>query len=560
MKVQNRLNFRGTFQLLFAIGCCIPLLTFSSCQQDNDEDWSPIIAAPLVNSTMSVSDLLEQLTMDSIFDVNATGLLSLNFQSELFDYKPTDVLNFNYGASPIIGAIENTPALEMLINQNGEHQLALPTSVFAFNPEVQNEDGSNFEVKIDSLYLYESAMIFNFSSDFGHAGRIDIEIPHLFDSEGNHFDESIEWSESPDEAISDAKIFDLDGYFLDMTKSEESDTIYNRFDIDVSVVIMNTIPNYDIEDDASLDFTVEIADMNFELAYGDFGSGNFPLGKDTIEFNPFEEFSDADFYLADPTITLEINSGIGLQNMNSFVQQLVYIDTDGNENEVLFNPTSVQPTLTAPTVVGETVTTFSKLTNEDGYISELLSPTEKDLVYEIFAVINNNSNGEQSFIHRDFGIAANLDVEIPLYGRVGNINFNDTLEFDLGSNLSQIDSLTIKTNMESYFPANAYLQVYFLDEDYSLTDSLYSGGFDLPLIAAPELGADGRPLSDEALLTTKEANVIPSTINNIVNSKYIVLKYSFESANFDDEANVKIFEDYYINAKVGFQATGKIDF
>ena len=114
--------------------------------------------------------------------------------------------------------------------------------------------------------------------------------------------------------------------------------------------------------------------------------------------------------------------------------------------------------------------------------------------------------------------------------------------------------------MESYFPANAYLQVYFLDENYSLTDSLYSGGFDLPLIAAPELGADGRPLSDEALLTTKEANVIPSTINNIVESKYIVLKYSFESANFDDEANVKIFEDYYINAKVGFQATGKIDF
>ena len=38
-----------------------------------------------------------------------------------------------------------------------------------------------------------------------------------------------------------------------------------------------------------------------------------------------------------------------------------------------------------------------------------------------------------------------------------------------------------------------------------------------------------------------------------------MLKYSFESADFDNEANVKIFEDYYINAKVGFQATGKID-
>ena len=560
MKVQNHLNLRGSLQLLLAIGVMLPLFTLSSCQQDDAGEWSPTIAAPLVNSTMSVSDLLEQLTMDSLFNTNDEGLLSLNFKSELFNYKPSDLLNFDYGASPIQGEIENNPILENLIDQNGEHEIALPTTVLSINPIVENPDGSSFEVKIDSLYLFSSSLIFNYSSSFGHAGNIHIEIPHLFDAEGNHFDETIAWDESPNSAVSDAEVFDLNGYFLDMTQSNASDTTHNRFDIDVSIVIMNTIPNYDIDDAAEISFTVELADLDFELAYGDFGSGSFLLGKDTLAFNPFEDFNNANFFLADPILTLEINSGLGLKNMNSFVQDFLYSENGGEPNEVLYNPNSVQPTLEAPLNVGDTVTTFYKLTNEEGYISELLTPSEKELIYEIFAVINNNNNGEQSFIHRDYGIGADLDIEIPMYGRVGDISFNDTLEFDLGQRLSEIDSLIIKTNMESYFPANAYLQVYFLDENYDVTDSLYLDDFDLPIIASPELGADGRPVSEEPVLTTKEASVVSSSIDNIVGSKYLVLKYSFETADFDDDANVKIYEDYYINAKVGFQATGKIDF
>lgn len=560
MKVQNHLNLKGTFHLLFAIGVISSLITFSSCQQDESADWSPTIAAPLVNSTMSVSDLLERITMDTLIDADNEGLLSLNFRTDLFDYKPGEIFEFKYGGDPIIGEITNNPIVENAINQNGEFAVQLPTSVFSFDPRIQDENVPEFNVKIDSLYLHTSSIIFNFSSTFGHAGSINIEIPHLYDTEGNSFDETIEWDEDEDNPITDSRVFDLDGYFLDMTKSEGNDTMYNKFDIDVSFLIMNTIPNYDIDDDARMDFTVEIADMDFKLAYGDFGPGSFLLGRDTIDFNPFEDINNADFYLADPTITLEINSGIGFQRMNSFVDTLVYLDTDGNLNQILYNPTSIQPEINAPENVGDYVSTFYKLSNEEGYISDLLSPMDKDLIYGIHAIINSNDQNNQSFIHRDHGVSASLDVEIPLYGRVGNIEFSDTLEFNIDSQISEIEEMIIKTNMESYFPANAYLQIYFLDENYVLTDSLYGDDFELPIIASPELNADGRPINQDPVLTTKEANVTAQTIANIYECRYLVLNYSFETAGFDEQTNVKIFDDYYINAKVGFQATGKIDF
>lgn len=560
MKVQNHLNLKGTFQLLIAIGLLGSLFTFSSCQQESSADWSPTIAAPLVNSTLSVSSLLEQLTMDTMFSTDDEGLLSVNYRADLFDYTPSEIFNLEYGGDPILGEVVNTPFVENLINQNGEFEVNLPTSVFTFDPKIQDENVPEFDVKIDSLYLYNTSIVFNFSSTFGHAGRINIEIPHLYDTEGNSFDETIEWDADAENPITDSSVFDLDGYFLDMTKSEENDTMYNRFDIDLSVVVMNTLPNYDIEDDARLDFSIEVTNMNFELAYGDFGPGSFLLGRDTIAFNPFEDINNADFYLADPTVSLEINSGIGFQRMNSFVDTLVYVDPSEEINQILFNPSSIQPEINAPQEVGEYVTTFYKLTNEDGYISDLLSPMDKDLIYGIHAIINSNDEDEQSFIHRDHGISASLDVEIPLYGRVGNIEFNDTLEFDLGSQLSEIEDMIIKTNMESYFPVNAYLQVYFLDENYVLTDSLYGVDFDLPIITSPELSAEGRPINQEPVLTTKEASLTSETIANLVESKYLVLNYSFETSEFDQETNMKIFDDYYINAKVGFQATGKIDF
>ncbi len=558
MKVQNYLNLRGGFQWLMLLGICLPLLTITSCKPDSTADWSPTFAGPLVNSTLTISDILDRIASDSSLFSDDDGLIYFTFENELFDYSPADLFQLDYGTNVIDNEVPFSPALQSALDLNGGASFSFGQGVLTIEPAVLNPDGSQFNILIDSMYLYEGELMVNINSTMGHGGYLDIQIPNMVNADGEMFMYQLEWPENVTTGASTASLMvPLNGYFIDFTQSTDNDP-YNHLDVDMTINIVKS--DYIADDNDNITFTLELDGMDFELVYGDFGPGSYLLGKDTIDFNPFTEFVDADFYLSDPRINLRINNGIGLGNTNSFVEDLMYIDNNGSLNEVLYNPDAIQPMINAPVTVGQFAETFEQISNEDGDLSAMMSPNVRQLIYGIYGVINNNPPNTQSFIHRDYGVSANLDVEIPMYGRIGDIDFTDTLDFDLGEQLAEVDSLVIKTNMESYFPANAYLQIYFLDADKNLLDSLYHSDFDLPLIQSPEIGPDGKPIDEEPVLTVKEALVSRSTVSNMVDCNYLVLRYSFETADFEDGTEVKLFDEYYINAKLGFQATGRIEF
>jgi hypothetical protein len=558
MKVQNYLNLRGGFQWLMLLGICLPLLTITSCKPDSTADWSPTFAGPLVNSTLTISDILDRIASDSSLFSDDDGLIYFTFENELFDYSPADLFQLDYGTNVIDNEVPFSPALQSALDLNGGASFSFGQGVLSIEPAVLNPDGSQFNILIDSMYLYEGDLLVNINSTMGHGGYLDIQIPNMVNADGEMFMYQLEWPENVTTGASTASLMvPLNGYFIDFTQSTDNDP-FNHLDVDMTINIVKS--DYIADDNDNITFTLELDGMDFELVYGDFGPGSYLLGKDTIDFNPFTEFVDADFYLSDPRINLRINNGIGLGNTNSFVEDLMYIDNNGSLNEVLYNPDAIQPMINAPVTVGQFAETFEQISNEDGDLSAMMSPSVRQLIYGIYGVINNNPPNTQSFIHRDYGVSANLDVEIPMYGRIGDIDFTDTLDFDLGEQLAEVDSLVIKTNMESYFPANAYLQIYFLDADKNLLDSLYQSDFDLPLIQSPEIGPDGKPIDEEPVLTVKEALVSRSTVSNMVDCNYLVLRYSFETADFEDGTEVKLFDEYYINAKLGFQATGRIEF
>lgn len=558
MKVQNYLNLRGGFQWLMLLGICLPLLTITSCKPDSTADWSPTFAGPLVNSTLTISDILDRIASDSSLYSDDDGLIYFTFENELFDYSPADLFQLDYGTNVIDNEVPFSPALQSALDLNGGASFSFGQGVLTIEPAVLNPDGSQFNILIDSMYLYEGDLLVNINSTMGHGGYLDIQIPNMVNADGEMFMYQLEWPENVTTGASTASLMvPLNGYFIDFTQSTDNDP-YNHLDVDMTVNIVKS--DYIADDNDNITFTLELDGMDFELVYGDFGPGSYLLGKDTIDFNPFTEFVDADFYLSDPRINLRINNGIGLGNTNSFVEDLMYIDNNGSLNEVLYNPDAIQPMINAPVTVGQFAETFEQISNDDGDLSAMMSPNVRQLIYGIYGVINNNPPNTQSFIHRDYGVSANLDVEIPMYGRIGDIDFTDTLDFDLGEQLAEVDSLVIKTNMESYFPANAYLQIYFLDADKNLLDSLYHSDFDLPLIQSPEIGPDGKPIDEDPVLTVKEALVSRSTVSNMVDCNYLVLRYSFETADFEDGTEVKLFDEYYINAKLGFQATGRIEF
>ena len=119
MKVRNYLNLWISSKSIAVLMAVLTLLSFSSCQEEDTADWSPTIAAPLVNSTLSISDLLDQVNSDSLFGADSDGLLMFNFRDSLFDYKSKDLFEFDYDEASFSTFTPNSPSLEQAINSQG---------------------------------------------------------------------------------------------------------------------------------------------------------------------------------------------------------------------------------------------------------------------------------------------------------------------------------------------------------------------------------------------------------------------------------------------------------
>lgn len=158
MKVQNYLNLRGGFQWLMLLGICLPLLTITSCKPDSTADWSPTFAGPLVNSTLTISDILDRIASDSSLYSDDDGLIYFTFENELFDYSPADLFQLDYGTNVIDNEVPFSPALQSALDLNGGASFSFGQGVLTIEPAVLNPDGSQFNILIDSMYLYEGGV------------------------------------------------------------------------------------------------------------------------------------------------------------------------------------------------------------------------------------------------------------------------------------------------------------------------------------------------------------------------------------------------------------------
>ena len=552
MKVRNYLNLWISSKSIAVLMAVLTLLSFSSCQEEDTADWSPTIAAPLVNSTLSISDLLNQVNSDSLFGADSDGLLMFNFRDSLFDYKSKDLFEFDYDEASFSTFTPNSPSLEQAINSQGGFTAS---QTLSFNVGANNTNGDMIE--LDSIYLFDGFIRVNIASNYGHAGQVVITIPEMI-KDGVMFSETVAWDSIPGGGLASAsENINISGYFMDLTATPAGS---NELEVLTKIEFFKS-GNYPMPLGEGTSVELGMDDLVFDLAYGDFGNGIIDLGQDTIEFRPFGEEFNADVFLSDPRLRLNLTNEVGV-DMNTYVEDLKYVIGDYEEVLDLFNnPLSAQFSIDPAEFLGDTAMSSVTWTNEDGNISGLLNPDVTNLIFDIKGITSpNGSSINQNFISRDLGLKASLDVEIPLAGRLGQLSFNDTLEFDLGMQLESVDSMSIRTIMESYFPANAYLQIYFLDANKMVLDSLYSDYEDLPIIVSPEIGVDGRPLTAEPVTTIKDANLNPAAIDAIVNSTYLVLKYAFETADYENETNVSLYEDYFIKAKLGFEATGNIEF
>jgi hypothetical protein len=194
------------------------------------------------------------------------------------------------------------------------------------------------------------------------------------------------------------------------------------------------------------------------------------------------------------------------------------------------------------------MTSAVTLNNSNSSIVNFIQQQPEWVIYRVNAISNPAGNVIQNFVLDTSRLRINVEVELPLYGRAQDFSLIDTTAFEL-KDIDNIESLTIRTDVTNGFPFEAGCQIYFLDENFMLLDSLLKPYQNI--IPSAAIDASGK-VTVPAHLTT-DIVIEQSLLPNVLKSKNVVIKSTASTAN-NGTTHVKIYSDYRFAVKLGAKA------
>lgn len=131
-------------------------------------------------------------------------------------------------------------------------------------------------------------------------------------------------------------------------------------------------------------------------------------------------------------------------------------------------------------------------------------------------------------------------LDFSLYGYVGGLKLVDTISLQQTmSDLPDIEELNMYLTFKNNFPFSLDVQIYFLDENYTLKDSLFLS--EELISSAPVTHECASGISEKEV----EVNYGAERAKNLQTARYISLSANLETYKIEEENLVKIFKDNF---------------
>jgi hypothetical protein len=520
------------------------LLLVSSCVKDNfDFDkWDkevalqPSLAAPIAWGDLSVLEAMNAYDSAGQVIVNEYGFASLLYttrvkSSDVSDiiYIPNQQINASVNSSSINFTGFNTPGGEIHFTQNYE----LGFNMF------------NSDCEIDSLLLKSGILDIASQCSFQHSVFVDVVFP---DIKKNGIPLTLDLSYPPGGSYDTSLGNELNDYNLDMTNTSQG---YNgiRVQFDVSIYYSGSDDN-----SGQLLFDIELKNMDYSRIHGYFGYNTLIFDFDTITIDLFknEQLNIEDYYFRDPMFRVYYWNSYGIptnfyfNHMTAFsrIDELEYslIDQSGTLPLDSLSPYYVS----YPLILNETVMDSIILNRDNSNIDDVISRQPKWLSFVAHAHTNPMGVMHNNFATDSSVLEAKIEVELPLWGYLNNFNSSDTSEFDFNDvyeSTEMISRLQVRLDIRNGLPLEVLAQLYFVDDDYVILDSLLHGDQEL-LLSAANVDSDGRVLDFSRKITIVEMDT--DRVEQIKNTKHVIYKARVNSTNYSQEELVKIYDDYRI--------------
>ena len=516
MKDKNtRQSLTLFFRYLF-IFSLLSLFLYGCKKYDTDniaiEGIDAEYAIPLINTSTSLQDLLENFDSTTFIQFQDDGLIVLNYKGDVQARTSQDLFD-------VLGAFDGVPIP------------LLDTSTFIpYNP-VNNVD-------IDFAILKTGTLKWGFQSFHQEPITVTITLPTVTKDGVPLTDSQFggAYSGSGDAIIGgNLAGIDLQGYRLATT----NDTIYLQY-------VAHRI-NSGINDTLEGCYII-FEDLTASYIEGYLGNDLYDFERDTIQIDFFENWTQGNVYFEDPKLTLRVENSFGLpvRTNTNFVN---VITTQGEllELESIFLD-SIDVAYPSLSEVGEVKYTVFHFDKTNSNIDVLLSSNPIAIDYDVDAEPNPDSlTSIRGFLTDSSYFKVQLEAELPIYGRASDFEARDTFSINF-DDFDELSSVAFKILTENEIPLDVGIQLYFADEQMVLLDSMFAQN--AIIIAAASVDQNGNPTGSTKMTSLSDFD--EDRYNGIRSAKHLIMKARFSTSN-DGTESVKVYKDNTVQIKVGMK-------
>ncbi|MEM7654565.1 MAG: hypothetical protein AAF399_00440 [Bacteroidota bacterium] len=474
------------------------------CAENPGENpsWRPTYAFPLVNSTFTVSEIINELDENGVAEVDPDQLVHLIYEGNIFSRAVNDLVQIpDFQTSVIAGAGH------------------LPNGFQGFG-------------RLDVMRLKAGQLRLVVESFNGDAVDFSLSLPGLT-KDGSAFLLDTTWSGSL------PLLFDLDLTDYEWTAEEDG----FAFEVIAKIAGEDT--------DALIGGSLQWESLSYSYLEGIFEAVSILSPPDTVEIDLFKSQASGTLFFEEFSMDLTIRNGLGIP----LVGRVAPLQASTNRSGVLnieAGPVNSGLELNYPSLneVGQEAETFTRLNETNSNLNEVIAAAPKEVRYQVLGEVDKMEN--PGFLSDQSTFGLDMRIDLPLHVRAENFGLADTLPFNMSEiqDLAYIESGSFRIQAINGFPIEMNMQVIFMDDQAQVLDSLFEG--DTQLLRSAPIDNEGRVIQSDTLSVDID---IPASKYDILPSvRQVDIRFSSNSVQ-NGTVPVRIFEDYTIGLNIGIKAT-----
>lgn len=501
-----------------------------------DGTWNPGIAAPLVNSKLNMENMIAQYDEQNLVQVDANNFISLYYKSKIYSMEVGELVDFP------------NQVLPKSIQLDATEQLALVS-----NGSVQADRVDNFqfdaggEAEITSMNIKSGSVQVSVSSQYQHSGTLTITLPKVT-KVGTPFKMVIPLNYSGSVPLSAEQAGYLSSYKMEMAAQGGGNEIEVQYELELENSGNPVLPT------DAITMLIAFNDLEFSALFGYLGQHNLAVPADSIDINLFNNSIAGNFTLEDPRFNLIIHNSFGMP----VGAEVVKFDAISNSGTIAFNGPNIpgQLNVNSPSLaqIGQSATTEIYLDRNNSNIADILNSKPHQIIYQMNGLGNPDGQTSGNFATDSSKVEMEIEMELPLHGSVSNLVIQDTLDFNFLQDINMIEEAMFRLDIENGFPIEADVQLYFVDANLNILDSLIIGS--TAIIGSGVLGSNGKV--SQATKKVTDVFLDANRLDNIRQVEKVIIRGDMSTAQ-QGSVPVKIYSDYTLNVRVGAQTKLALD-